>query len=157
MVKTYYKAKNYQSQRSIGYLLRRSGKLITAHIEGLFEGQDITATQWIVLMNLRAGILKTAAEICQTVVHDSGALTRMLDQMEQGGLITRARSTLDRRIIELTLTPAGYERTELFLPPVVQLYNDLLADFSKAETDILIDLLIRLNAKLSDQPKAKAA
>jgi len=157
MAKSYYKTKNYQSQRSIGYLLRRSGKLITAHIEGLFIGQDITALQWIILMNLRAGIVKTAAEISQVICHDSGALTRMLDQLEQDGLITRARSKQDRRVVELAITPKGHKTTELFLPKVVNLYNYLLQDFSKEEADTLINLLMRFNTKLSNPLKLKAA
>jgi DNA-binding MarR family transcriptional regulator len=156
MAKPYYKIKNYDSQRSIGYLLRKGGKLITANIEALFVGKDITAIQWIILMNLRAGNFKTAAEICQSMCHDSGALTRMLDQMEKAKLIARARSKQDRRVVEIALTSTGLETTDLFLPAVVDLYNYLLEDFSKSETDILIDLLIRLNTKLLAQPLSKA-
>lgn len=157
MATPYYKTKNYQFQRSIGHLLRKAGKLITTQIEDVFTEQDIGFVQWAILMKLRTGAVKTAAEICQNMCHNSGAITRVLDQLEESGLIARERSTQDRRIVELTLTPAGHETTEVFLPLVIDLYNSLLEDFSKEEIDILIDLLIRLNAKLSDYAKPKAS
>ena len=85
MPKQYYKVENYQSQRSIGYFLRRAGKLITSRIESLFIQEDVSFVQWVILMHLRADTSLTAAELCQSLCHDSGALTRVIDQMEKRG------------------------------------------------------------------------
>ena len=63
----------------------------------------------------------------------------------------------DRRVVELALTPAGHAMTEKYLPRLVELYNYLLEDFTRDESDKLIDLLIRFNHKLCDPTKAKAA
>jgi len=150
MPKQYYQIKSYQSQHSIGYLLRRSGKLITARIEALFVKEDVSFVQWAILMNLRDGLRMTAAELCQHLCHDSGALTRVIDQMEERGLIRRQRSTEDRRMVALALTKEGRKVTELFLSRVVGLYNGLLADFTKREANMLIGLLTRLITKLSE-------
>ena len=150
MPKQYYKVKGYQSQRSIGYLLRRSGKLITGRIESLFIKEDVSFVQWVILMNLRDGLYMTAAELCQYLCHDSGALTRVIDQMEERGLIKRQRSTADRRVVTLALTDEGRKVIESFLPRVVNLYNGLLNDFTKEETETLIHLLTRLIVKLSE-------
>ena len=148
MPKQYYNVKGYQSQRSIGYLLRRAGKLMTGQIESLFVKEDVSFVQWVIMMNLRDGLRMTAAELSQHLCHDSGALTRVIDQMEERGLIARKRSTEDRRVVALALTAAGRRVTEAFLPRVVKLYNGLLTDFTEKETDVLIDLLTRLTAKL---------
>src|SRR5271163_3449784 len=107
MPKQYYRLKDYDSRRSIGYLLRRSGKLITARIEALFVREDVSFVQWVILMNLRDGLRMTAAELCQHLCHDSGALTRVIDQMEERGLIQRQRSTEDRRMVKLALSNEG--------------------------------------------------
>jgi DNA-binding MarR family transcriptional regulator len=152
MPKQYYRLKDYDSRRSIGYLLRRSGKLITAHIEALFTKEDVSFVQWVILMNLRDKLNITAAELCQHLCHDSGALTRVIDHMEERGLIRRHRSKEDRRVITLQLTAKGRETTETFLPRIVQLYNGLLTDFTHGEINQLIDLLTRLIAKLSEPP-----
>ncbi len=68
-------------------------KLITGRIEALFVEEDVSFVQWVILMNLRDGLRMTSAELCQHLCHDSGALTRVIDQMEERGLIRRKRST----------------------------------------------------------------
>jgi len=144
MPKQYYKVKDYQARRSIGYLLRRSGKLVTGHIQDLFIEEDVSFIQWVILMNLRDGLRMTSAELCQHLCHDSGALTRVIDQMEERGLIRRKRSEKDRRMVVLELTKEGHKTAELFLPRVIGLYNGFLSDFTQAETNQLISLLTRL-------------
>jgi DNA-binding MarR family transcriptional regulator len=152
MPKQYYKVAQYKSRRSIGYLLRHASKLITGRIEGLFVSQDVNFVQWVILMHLRDDISKTAAELSQHLCHDSGALTRIIDQMEERGLVTRTRSTEDRRMVSLQLTEAGHAVIHNFLPRMVDYYNSLLTDFTAEETDTLIDLLTRLIAKISASP-----
>jgi DNA-binding MarR family transcriptional regulator len=149
MPKNYYKVEGYNSRNSIGYLLRRGSKLITGEIEKLFVKEDVSFVQWVILMNLRDGHARTAAELCELICHDSGALTRILDGLEQRSLIQRTRSTADRRVVELELTKQGVEVTESFLPRVVALYNSLVEDFTKEEADMLIRLITRLTVKLS--------
>ena len=153
MPKQYYKLESYHSSRSIGYLMRRSVKLITARVEAMFVKEDVSFVQWVILMNLRDGLRMTAAELCQYLCHDSGALTRVIDQMEERGLIRRKRSTKDRRMVTLELTKDGRKVTDSFLPRVIELYNGLLADFTKEEADQLTNLLTRLVTKLSE-PKS---
>ena len=96
MAKPYYQAKSYESRKSIGYLLRRGRNLLTVQVEALFEekfvDKDITFAQWVVLMCLRDKLATTSAEISQYICYDSGALTRLIDQMENRGLLKRKRS-----------------------------------------------------------------
>src|SRR5271170_2545024 len=113
MPKQYYRLKGYDSRRSIGYLLRRAGKLITGRIEALFVKEDVSFVQWVILMNLRDGLRMTAAELCQHLCHDSGALTRVIDQMEERGWVRRKRSVKDRRMVALELTKEGRKITEI--------------------------------------------
>ncbi len=149
MPKQYYKVKNYQARRSVGYLLRLNGKLITSHLEAIFVKRDVSFVQWVILMNLRDKLASTAGELCQRLCHDSGALTRVLDQMEKRKWIKRKRSKQDRRIVALEITAEGLKITELFLPEVVDVYNNLMADFTQEEADMVVGLLTRLAHKLS--------
>jgi len=55
-------------------------------------------------MSVRDGIALNPKDICIQLRHDSGALTRVLDQLESRGLVLRQRSAEDRRAIELHLT-----------------------------------------------------
>ena len=154
MVLSYYKVKTYKSRRGIGYLMKRAGKLANARIEELFIGdEEISFTQWIVLMNLRDKLNVTAGEIAQYMCHDSGALTRVIDQLEERKLLMRKRSKTDRRVVELALTQEGRAVTDHYLPRLVSLYNKVFEDFTREEADRSVELLTRLITKLDSLGK----
>ena len=79
---------------------------------------------------LRDGIAVNPKDICAQFRHDSGALTRVIDQLAERGLLERSRRDRDRRKVELDLTPAGREVIESLVPLVVEKLNLALADFS---------------------------
>lgn len=157
MNKPYYKVETYKAGRSIGYLTRRASKLLTGHIDALFVTHGMTFAQYFVLMNIREKLAVTPSEICQNICHDTGAFTRLIDQMEERGLLSRTRSATDRRRIELSLTPAGESLLDKMIPLVVDFWNGILADFSIQEADIMTDMLQRFTASLSALPKAKVS
>jgi DNA-binding MarR family transcriptional regulator len=86
--------------------------------------------------------------LCRDLHHDSGAFTRVLDQLEKRGLIRRERSETDRRVVLLHLTPDGRRVVETLLPIVVERLNHALAEFSAAEVATLARLLRRLIGRL---------
>jgi len=145
---SYYDATNYKTRLSIGYLLRHSSKLITLHIESLFVGTSISFVQYVMLMNIRDGLCTTAAELCHLIGHDSGAIARLIEQMEKQDMLKRERSESDRRTVELSLTEQGRQIADSFIPKVAALYNELLEDFTPEETNMLISLLSRFDQKL---------
>src|SRR5512137_2298662 len=107
MPEQHYRPQTYRSRDSVGYLIRRLYTLLLARFEGALTQADFTLTQWIVLIQLREGIARTASDLASDIGHDSGAITRVLDQLERRGFLQRTRSSQDRRVVELKLTPAG--------------------------------------------------
>ncbi len=57
----------------------------------------------------------------ERLVHRVPDVTRLLDRMERDGLVTRERSTLDRRVVLAFLTPEGRRRAEALDQPVLDL------------------------------------
>jgi DNA-binding MarR family transcriptional regulator len=100
--------------------------------------------QWIVLMHIRDGLARTASDIAREFSHDTGALTRVIDQLEKRGLLRRRRSSRDRRVVELKLTPAAERLIEDCLPPVVAEMNYALAPLDRGEFEQLRGLLNRV-------------
>jgi DNA-binding MarR family transcriptional regulator len=152
----FYKSDTYRAGNSIGYLIRRAGNLMTGRVEDSFAGHDITFAQWLVLMNLRDGLASNAAEIARGMCHDTGALTRVIDQLVQRGLIERTRSLEDRRTVVLTLTDAGLRTVNGLVPMVVGLLNGALADFTTEEAHTLTRLLGKLVDGISAFPHGEA-
>jgi DNA-binding MarR family transcriptional regulator len=95
-------------------------------------------------MYLRDGLANTAAEIARGMCHDTGALTRVIDQLEQRGFIERSRSLEDRRTVELSLTEEGARTVNALVPTVVGMLNATLADFTENEARELTRLLGKL-------------
>lgn len=153
----YYDPETYKAKSSVGYLVRRAGNLMTGRVEAAFAEQKVTFAQWLVLMNLRDGLAGNAAEISRHMCHDSGALTRVIDQLEQRGFITRCRSVADRRTVELTLTEEGLRMVNSLVPLVVNMLNTALAGFTQDEVDTLTRLLTKLVAADSDFTEPRAA
>src|ERR1700738_4270923 len=144
MSKQHYKLSTYRAQDSIGYLLKRAHSLVLAVMEALLEERGFSFIQYVILSWLRDGIAVNPKDICVQFRHDSGALTRVIDQLAERGLLERVRRDRDRRKVELQLTPAGRATIEALIPIVVEKLNEVLTEFSKAEVQELLRLLIKL-------------
>ena len=156
MTRKHYDVRTFSSAESIGYLLKLGHALMHDAAIAAFEGHDLSFMQWIVLVKMREGVT-TASELCQIMWHDTGALTRLLDQLEERGYIERQRSTADRRVVQLQLTAAGRRKTTELTPLVVDRLNAALAGFSKAEFEQFMLLLKKLIASLRDMQQTREA
>jgi|SRR5271156_2284593 DNA-binding MarR family transcriptional regulator len=157
MSKQHYQASTYRAQTSVGYLVKRAHSLILDCLEPVFEAHGFTFVQYQVLAWLRDGIAVNPKDICTQFRHNSGALTRVIDQLEERGLLERSRRDRDRRKVELDLTPAGREVIESLVPLVVEKLNLALADFSSEEVQELLRLLLKLNVTLQSTVKPAAS
>ncbi len=117
-------------------------------VEAAFLGRGLTFMQWAALLLLRDHPAYTASDLCRELHHDSGALTRLLDQLEARALISRERRSTDRRLVMLVLLPAGRSLMESLLPLVVERMNEAVSVFTPAEVDTLTNLLERLITRL---------
>jgi DNA-binding MarR family transcriptional regulator len=150
MPRPHYKPESFHLRDSLGYLLKRSQRLMQERIEGLFEQQGFTLQQWVVLMYVRDGLAATIADICRDLHHDSGAMTRLVDQLESRKLIERRRSADDRRVVELSLTAAGSEVLDTLVPTACDALNDALEGFTRDEVKMMQSMLRRLIGRLEE-------
>jgi DNA-binding MarR family transcriptional regulator len=157
VVKQHYEAQTYKAQSSVGYLVKRAYSLCVDALEPVFTEQGFTFLQYQILAWLRDGLALNPSDICAQFRHNSGALTRVIDQLEERGLIERLRRDRDRRKVELQLTDAGRKVIESLVPLVVEQLNIALQDFSSEEVQLLIRLLMKFNASLEDMVERAAA
>jgi DNA-binding MarR family transcriptional regulator len=148
MSKQHYQASTYRAQSSVGYLIKRAHSLMLDVMEPVLEERGFSFVQYVILVWLREGIAVNPKDICFQFRHNSGALTRVIDQLAERGFLERMRRNRDRRKVELQLTPAGREAAEGLIPLVVEKLNLALADFSGAEVQEFLRLLIKFNTTL---------
>jgi DNA-binding MarR family transcriptional regulator len=157
MSKQHYQVSTYKTQASVGYLVKRAHSLMLDVMEPLFEAHGFSFVQYVIMSWLRDGIAVNPKEICAQYRHDSGALTRVIDQLAERGLLERVRRDRDRRKVELQLTPAGRDTIEGLIPLVVDKLNLALGDFTTAEVQELLRLLIKLNGSLQSSVEPVSA
>jgi DNA-binding MarR family transcriptional regulator len=153
----HYHVEDFRGEICIGYLISRVFATNRHQLEALFEREDLSFTQWRVLMCLRDDHGHTSADISRELAHDKGSMTRLIDQLETRGMLRRQRNAEDRRVVFLTLTPSGRAAVDGLIPKLVDYYNALLASFSPQEVKQLTQLLTRLRGVLRDSEVIPAA
>jgi len=105
---------------------------------------DITAPQLIVLASVANKEADSAAGLCKSISYDPGAMTRMIDRLEQKGLVRRVPNPDDRRAMNLELTSAGKALYPQLLQAKETVQAQFLRGFGKAEVQTLEALLNRM-------------
>ena len=131
---------------SLGHLLSQVRQQTIEAVERELLPLELTHAQFVVVAELANGMAHTPAEFCRLLNYDSGAMTRLLDRIEQKGFIRRVRSTEDRRSVGLELTDKGKELYPAIVPLIVGVNKRLLKNFSRTEAELLDQFLLRLLA-----------
>ena len=143
---SFYDGRTYATDNSYGYLLRRLYASMQRHCEKRMQPLDLTAMQWGPLLLMAEGRGNTAAELARGMDIDTGAMTRMLDRLEAKGLLARARSASDRRVVRLELTAEGLKVAGQIPHLLADVLNLHLRDFKADELHMLMGFLQRMLA-----------
>lgn len=123
--------------------LARTGAGLQDAFERMLKPHGISATQYNVLRILRGagpeGLCRH--EIRDRLVTRMPDVTRLLDRMEDAGLVTRVRSTEDRRLVATRLTDRGRKLVDSLDAPVAEEHRRRLAHLSEKQLRTLIELL----------------
>jgi DNA-binding MarR family transcriptional regulator len=157
MSEQHYHAATYTAKSSVGYLIKRAHAMLMDVLDNLFADRGFSFIHYAILTYVRDGIAVNPKDICVQYRHDSGALTRVIDQLEERGLLGRVRRGADRRKVELQLTEQGRKTVESLIPLVVDKLNLALADFSREEVAEFKRLLVKLNTRLTTTLDPKAS
>jgi DNA-binding MarR family transcriptional regulator len=136
-------ARKFDSPQQEAYLaLWRTYDRLRALEDELFARFDLTAQQYNLLRLLRAAHepVPTLA-LAERLVSRAPDVTRMLDKLEERKLLTRARSTADRRAVLVKVTAAGLALLEKIAGPLRECHERQLGHMSAAELKSLVGLL----------------
>jgi DNA-binding MarR family transcriptional regulator len=143
---TLYDGDRYEVSESIGHQLVNVMMLMRREVAARMAAHGLTDAQWKPLWMLKVGRATTAFELAREMDVDAGAITRLVDRLAAKGLVERARSATDRRVVHLRLTSAG-ETAVAEVPHVLaSVNNDFLRGFSEPEWTQMRKLLGRMTA-----------
>jgi DNA-binding MarR family transcriptional regulator len=138
-----------EPQRYTGYLIRRAQQRHVAAWARLVSTQT-SSVQFAVLTVLDRLGEASQQQLCAAVDLDRSTIADVVSRMEQRGLLTRRRSTDDRRRNITVLTPEGAAELARLRPGVEAVERELTGALEPAERDALRAALRRL----LDQPPA---
>lgn len=146
-----YDSGSYQPRKGVGSLLNRvRTELLSALDRELAADKrlaplELSAAQFIVIATLAMGEQRmSASELCKGISYDAGAMTRMLDRLQEKQLISRARCTHDRRLTYLELTDEGRVAFPRMRDIWMSVLNRFLRGFTKLEARQLEGFLSRM-------------
>lgn len=123
--------------------IERTAAILTHAFADAIKPYGITPTQYNVLR-----ILRGAGEdgLCRNDVRDRliaqvPDVTRLLDRLEETGLVMRERDTTDRRLVTTRITTAGLRLLEQLDEPTVETHRKFLGHMTRAQLRTLIELL----------------
>jgi len=141
-----YDPKTFEPKRSIGRLIGRVKMEMHEAIEKELEPFDISAAQFVILVALATGEADSASGLCKGISYDPGAMTRMIDRLEQKGIIRRIQLPYDRRKVGLELTAEGKAVYPKLRAAAATVQNRFLRGFTRNEVRQLETLLLKILA-----------
>jgi DNA-binding MarR family transcriptional regulator len=135
--------------------LIRTTDLLGRACHALLKDSGISPPQYNVLRILRgageAGL--PCGEIATRMVTRDPDVTRLLDRLEQRGLISRGRGTEDRRVVSTRITVEGLDLLATLDPAMRDLHKKQLGFLSVEEQAVLLEQLMRVRAVLDPEPE----
>src|SRR5215213_4754622 len=121
----------------------RTGAVLLDDAEQLFRPHGITSTQYNVLRILRGS---EPEGLCRNELRDRMLtrmpdVTRLLDRMEEAGLVERTRDNEDRRMVTSRITKKSLDLLAELDPLVAENEKQSFSGISRDQIQTLIDVL----------------
>jgi DNA-binding MarR family transcriptional regulator len=128
--------------------IERTAAVLMHGFADALKAHGITPTQYNVLRILRGagstGLCRN--EIRDRLVAQVPDVTRLLDRMEESGLVERERAEADRRLVTTRITRDGLALLKRLDFPVTESHQRQLGHLTAAQLRSLIDLLAAARA-----------
>jgi MarR family transcriptional regulator, organic hydroperoxide resistance regulator len=127
----------------------RTADTVRRRLAHVIEPHGITLQQYNVLRILRGARPDPmpTLEIGERLIERTPGITRLLDRLEEKGLVRRARSITDRRLVHAWITESGLELLATLQTPVDQADEAAVAALNPDERVQLLRLLDRVRAE----------
>jgi MarR family transcriptional regulator, organic hydroperoxide resistance regulator len=119
-------------------LLLAADHLLRGEVDVL-RTADLTFPQYNVLRILRGAGPDplSCGSIAQRMLNRDSDLTRLLDRLEERGLVRRGRESSDRRVVTARITKAGLDLLRRLDEPVRRVHQEQLQHMTKTELTAL--------------------
>lgn len=129
-------------EQTLPMLLLRAREALLDPVRSVLRAFGLTDQQWRVLRVLSQSGEMEMSRLAQTVFIRPPSLTRIVRDLAERGFVARRVDGDDRRIVLLSIAPAGRACMEEALPTVLGLGRDMRAKVGPERVDELKALLL---------------
>jgi DNA-binding MarR family transcriptional regulator len=94
-------------ESQICFALSVASRSVVAAYRPVLEPLGLTHPQYLVMLALWQGPIRTLRALAETLRLDPGTLSPLVKRLEAQGLVSRRRGSADERTLAIELTPAG--------------------------------------------------
>jgi DNA-binding MarR family transcriptional regulator len=136
----------------LGFLLGDAARLLRRSFDERARAVGVTRPQWRVLALLKR--FDGSAQVTMADMLDVEPITlgRMVDRLQDAGLVERRADPNDRRTWRLHLTAEGEQKIEALRPTALALFDDALAGLDATQRTELEAMLNVIRANLTRKP-----
>ncbi len=131
--------------------LRKIIRAIDMHSRKLNKDVGLTGPQLMILQNVGRSGGVMVKEIAETINLSSATVTSVLDRMEARELVTRVRSTVDKRKVEVYLTDSGKAALATAPLPLQENFTNKFNELEDWEQSQMVATLQRIATMMNAQ------
>lgn len=143
----------YDFDKSLGKITGLVSRALGYRLEEIFakHGIKLTAAQWGIISLLHKKTDQPQKDITIFMELDKVMVKRLIDQLENKGLVTRTTSETDRRANYVHLTESGAAIYDKAVGDAEEVLNEAYKNITKDEYNQLFSVLERIYGNLSKQ------
>lgn len=139
---------DYNIEESLGFIISRTHIKMKNNLTKALKPYDVTTEQWALLNRLWVQDGISQKELSDKSLKDQPTTTRILDKLEQHGLIERQSNPEDRRAFLIYLTREGRAIKDSLVSAACQALGHSLKGFTEQDKSTLKHLLTRITDNL---------
>jgi len=138
-----------KAQETIGYQIKTAWQSIAKMYNRLTVENGFSQAIGYVLINVKKGGIPVT-KIAPNMGIEPTSLSRLLNTMEDKGLIYREKDTVDRRVVNLFLTEKGIELKKIARKLVLDYNNYIFSHIEESEKETFFKVVEKINALTAD-------
>ncbi len=142
---------------NIGQIMSDVSRLMRRAFDERARGIGVTRTQWQVLTMLARHEGINQGGLAELLDVEPITLCRMVDRLQEAGMVERRADPSDRRAWRLFLTERANGLLGDLRPLALSLFDEAMAGLSTVERDALHLMLERIRVNLSRRPTTELA
>ncbi len=138
-----------KAQDTVGYQVKTAWQSIAKMYNRLTTEYGFSQAVGFVLINVKKGGVPVT-KIAPNMGIEATSLSRLLNSMEEKGLIVREKDLIDKRVVNLHLTEKGLELQKISKRIVLEYNNYIFGHFTQEELKTFFRVIEKINDLTND-------